>query len=119
MRSRPEMGDGLPELSLPGLMPGSSLLALVRKLGLQELHFLQKPTGGSKCPHGRSCGTCGLNLTRLFSYGFFPFLLLCPCPSPAPCALISRRYSWTFQPGKEEFLNIMDYGRKQEVGGRG
>lgn len=38
--------------------------------------------------------------------------------TPLP-PLMSRRYSWTFQPGKEEFLNIMDNGQKQEVEGRG
>lgn len=37
--------------------------------------------------------------------GFPSLLLLCPAPS-----LFSRRYSWTFQPGKK-FLNIMVNGR--------
>lgn len=46
--------------------------------------------------------------------GFFPLFF-----SALPHRhLISRRYSWTFQLGKEEFLNIKDNGRKQEVGGR-
>lgn len=50
-----------------------------------------------------------------FQVGFFPFFFSA-LPHPR---LISRRYSWTFQLGKEEFLNIKDNGRKQEVAGRG
>lgn len=55
---------------------------LSEKAGAPELHFCQTPIDGSRGLHGRGFSACGLNLTGLFSCGFFPFILVCPPPSP-------------------------------------